>query len=119
MNTFLSKQVFSFLLMASLLLSFWICVENCQAETEHNSEINRAASQNVQADNTEKDLCAVQNAPLAVFSNQELFVSVGLASFMNRSWKTIFRQTFVPVLLSQPEKSFAQLPFQILRQMRV
>ena len=119
MNKFLSKQILSFLLMASLLLSFWICVENCQAETEHNSETNRAALQNVQIENTEKDSCSVQTAPLAFFSNQELFVSADLASPPNHSWKTISRQTFLPVLFAQTEKSFAQLPFQILRQMRV
>ncbi len=119
MNTFLSKQIFSFLMMASFLLSFWICVENCQAEAEHNSEISRAALQNVQVENTEKDSCPVQTAPLAFFSNQELFVSASLASLPNRSWKTISRQTFLPVFLPETEKTIAQLPFQILRQMRV
>jgi len=119
MNTFLSKQFFSFLLMASLLLSFWIFVENCQAEAEYNFETNRATLQNVQAENAEKDSCPVQTAPLVFFSNQELFVSASLASHPNHSWKTISRQTFLPVLLPQTERSFAQLPFQILCQMRV
>ncbi len=119
MNTLLSKQILSSLSIASLLLSFWICVENCQAEAGHNSENSCAALQNVQADNAEKDSCPVQTAPLAFASNQELFVSTSLALLPNHSWKTISQQTFLSVLLSQTERSFAQLPFQILRQMRV
>ena len=119
MNTLLSKQILSSLSIASLLLSFWICVENCRAEAEHNSETSRMALQNVQVENMEEDSCPVQTAPLAFFSNQELFVSASLASLPNRCWKTISRQTILPVLLPQAEKSFAQLPFQILRQMRV
>ncbi|MBA3599642.1 MAG: hypothetical protein H0W45_00175 [Acidobacteria bacterium] len=119
MNTFLPKQIFSFLLMASFLLSFWICIENCRAEAEHNSEISRAALQSVQAENKEKDSCSVQPAPSAFFSNQEMFVLAGSASLPNQSWKIISRQTFSLVLLPQTENSFAQLPFQILRQMRV
>ncbi|MDQ3714221.1 MAG: hypothetical protein M3388_18670 [Acidobacteriota bacterium] len=118
MNTFLFKQKFSFLLMASFLLSFWICIENCRAEAEHNSEISRAALQNVQVEKTEKDSCSVQTAPSAFSSNQELFVASS-ASLSNRSWKEIARQTFSPFRSFQTEKSFAQLPFQILRQMRV
>jgi len=119
MNTFLSKQVFSFLSITSLLLSFWICVENCRAEVEHNFEINRTSLQNVQVENAERDSCSVQTSPLAFFSNQELFISVSLASLPNHSRRTISRQTFLLVLLPQTEKSFVQLPFQILCQMRV
>ncbi len=118
MNKFLSEQIFSFLLLASLLLSFWTCVENCQAEAEHNSEASHAALQN-EVENTEKDSCSVQTALFAFLSNQEMFVSAGLALHPNHSWKIISRQTFLPVLLPQTEESFSELPFQILRQMRV
>jgi len=119
MNKFLSKQIFSYFLTASLLLSFWICVENCQAEAESDSENSRLVGQKVQAENTEKDSCSIHTSPSALFSNQELFISTGSASLPNRFWKLNSRQNFPLVRAKQIEKSFVKLPIQILRQLRV
>ncbi len=119
MNKFLLKQIGAYLFTASLLLSFWVCVENCHAEENKTSETSLISSQNIQAENPEKDSCSVQNAPSALFSSQETIVLINSALLPNCLGKSISRQNFQSNCTLQTEKSFVKLPFQILRQLRI
>ena len=112
-------QIISYLLTASLLLSFWICVEECQTEIENDSQVNVSVSENIRVENTDKDSCSVQAAPLVIFFNQKLFTSTNSSTFPHQTRKAIFQHKFAPVLSGQNEKTFIRLPLQILHQLRI
>lgn len=119
MSKQIRRQLISYFLMASLLLSFWICVDNCQAEVETDCEVVHLISQNTGVENSEKDSCPVQTSPTAFFSNQPLIVSTSASLFPTDFWKTISQIKLVPTAPNQTQITFAKLPLQILHQLRI
>ncbi len=117
MNKFLPKQFFSCFLAMSFLLSFWICVENCQAENENNTD--SSVLQNVQVENTEEDFCSVQTSPSAFFSNQKSFIAVGSSTLPKYSPEKISQQTASPLITQQIKKRSNKPPLQLLCQLRI
>jgi len=104
MNKRRQTQIISYLLAASLLLSFWVCVEECQADFENNRDAGFSVSQNIRAENTDADSCSVQTAPSAVFSNQESFALTNFSLLPHQSRKPIFQQMSAPVIGSGSRK---------------
>ena len=111
-------QFISYLLAASLLLSFWICVEGCQ-ETVNDFETNVSIFHNIHVDNTEKNSCSIQTAPLAAFSNHQSFAARNFSLLTHQSKKIILQEKPLSVLSSHNDRTFAGLPLQILRQLRI
>ena len=119
MSKQIRRQSISYFLMASLLLSFWICVDNCQAEVESDCETVHSISQNTGVENSEKDFCPVQFAPTAFFSNQPLIVSTSASLNPTDFRRTISQLKFAPIAIRQTQITFAKLPLQILHQLRI
>jgi len=111
-------KIISYLLTASFLLSFWICVEGCQAEVEIDFETKHLTSHNIRFENVEEDSCSIQTAPLAFYSNQESFVPAD-SKLPNRVRKQFFKQNFACVLSRRTGKTFLKTSIQILRQLRI
>jgi len=118
MNEKRRTQIISYLLTASLLLSFWVCVENCPA-VEMNCETLFSVSDNLQVENTDEDFCSIQTAPSAIFPNQKLFASTNFVSLPNQSHKLIFQPVSTSVVSYRNRNMFVRLPLQILRQLRI
>ena len=119
MNKQQRTQIISYLLTASLLLSFWVCIEGCQAEVVNDCEAHHSVSDSIHLENTDEDSCAVQTAPSVIFSNQKVFASANFSSLPHQSRKAIFQMLSAPVLLYGNEKMFVRLPLQNLRQLRI
>ncbi len=119
MNSLRKTKIISHFLTVCLLLSFWICVENCDAETEKELKTSSLVFQSIQAENSEKDSCSVQSAPSALFSSQEIFALASSVAYSNQSRRIIFRHQFTPVSAVKAEETFVKLPIQILRQLRI
>ncbi len=107
----------SILLMISLFMIFWCCVENCAAESEKDIV---ADGQFVLSEDCEDEVCSIQNTPSAIVSSQE---SIDSAHFTNSSsafsGKTSYTQTFTALTKQPPSANFSPHPLKILRRLRI
>lgn len=119
MKQALLKKSTSLLLLTSLFMLFWCCVENCTAASDAEKD-SFVGAQFVLSEECEDDSCSIQNALSAIVSSQE---SIVVAHFTNSlpeiSVKTLDRQIFTALINQSPNDNYSQHPFKILRQLRI
>ncbi len=118
MNKHRRTQILSYLVAASLLLSFWICVEGCQ-EAENESAPGVPNIQSVFFDSTEKDSCSIRTSPSVIFSNPESFAAVRFFALAGAVRKVVFLHIQASVLSYRQGRLFVRLPLKILHQLRI
>jgi len=115
-QTLLNKST-SILLIISLFMLFWCCLENCAAESEKDVFVG---AQFVVSEECEDDFCLIQNTPSAIVSSQE---SIDSAHFTNSFpaflGKTFYKQIFTALIKQSATDNFSPHPFKILRQLRI
>ena len=111
-------QLISYLLMASILLSFWVCVAGCET-VEADCGTYLSVSDNSHVENANEDFCSIQTAPSAVFSNQKSIVPTNLSLLPNQFRRLNIQSSDAENLSHRNEKTFVRLPLQILRQLRI
>jgi len=113
------KKSTSTLLITTLFLVFWCCVENC-AEKSGEENSSSGNSQIVQLEETEDEFCSIQNSPSAVVSAQETFTSVNISnSLPDFSFKIFSKPDFQFSAKKTGADNFSPLPLRILPQLRI
>ncbi len=119
MKRALLKKSASLLLLTSLFMLFWGCVENCTAASEAEKDVFVGA-QFVLSEECEDDSCSIQNPLLAIVSSQESIVAAHFTNSLPAiSGKALDRQIFTALINQLPTDNYSQHPFKILRQLRI
>jgi len=117
MKNFWLKKSTSTLLISTLLLVFWCCVENCAEKSGTENSVS-GNSQIVQVEETES--CLIQNSPSAVISTQETFTSVSISnSLPDFSFKIFSKPDFQFLAKKTGADNFLSLPLKIPLQLRI
>jgi hypothetical protein len=119
MNKSWLKKLTSTLLITTVFLVFWCCLENCAEKGEEESNVS-GNSQIVQVEKTEDESCSIQNSPSAVVSAQETFTSVNISnSLPDFSFKIFSKPDFQFLAKKTGAYNFSPLPLRILPQLRI
>ncbi len=119
MNKSWLKKLTSTLLITTVFLVFWCCLENCAEKGEEESNVS-GNSQIVQVEKTEDESCSIQNSPSAVVSAQETFTSVNISnSLPDFSFKIFSKPDFQFLAKKTGADNFSPLPLRILPQLRI
>jgi len=119
MNESRLKKLTLTLLVTTLFLVFWCCVQNCaENSAEENSVFGN--SQIVQIEEADDESCSINNLPSAIVSTQETFTSVIIFNpLTNFSFKVFPKPDFQFLAKKTGADNFSPLLLKILSQLRI